>query len=836
MNDASKSNPAVDTCERPETTAAALRIPAAPLPAHSRSISTSTGQQQGDLEQPGESVTTFPPNSAPASLPGIHSAANPAVPSYQQMIDNFQRKRSQPNLTEGIVTGQLPPAEQGNVHSSHLAPAMGQSGTATFPFPTQAQPHDVFGPSVPGRPVEESKPVRYSRPVDPPFGYPATAPFPLDAPDMPDLPLPRSYNAAYPHPLTAYASPGVNPATVQMSGYDAALVNLYLNDPVALKGTILAEGIGGEELLPPALTVLIEPGEGNGIPERLWSKFESYGAARVPVGAPQNSQPAYSTQTHMSRPSMEFDLVSSMTSNHRPSLPDISRYQSPLPPRLAHLARTPSDPQLSAQPYHSGQERQSEHVVSPRRMDNEATRGVGYLESILARRQSLPQSPFAATLSPDTRLPPLSVIAARTLENRNVPHYGPAPTPTRSVCRETGIWSIDMQLPPTPTKPSIYQEQLRVLAEAQPQAHLLGIHGGATQSQNPNAFQENYFRTQRGISGPLLTPPFSAEDSKEPFTPTFNPDLGEDLSRSLPPSRSLRPSTSNISLNSSSSWSQTRRGSLATNLETVYESAERSWRRSESGDSAFGHDVEESSRAREPGQMMFNMVPLDDKKEYDDGGQGDQLDTSIEKPYIPPFRRQVPSPPSPPYSLQSAPVLPPVTTMSAPTRSFTSLTTPGPLGIDTKNVASAMTIPSARVTSDRWSVSPASLGSATSLGRTLTPRASTSSLSSNNSFGASGQIQFHIGQSLPNHKYSAPPTLGRFPSLSTSGSSGTSYTVPTVAGSTANNSLGNSISSAPGGSRLSPMAASFVSESDKSFGYGSLEVDVISQSGSSSPP
>ena len=99
-----------------------------------------------------------------------------------------------------------------------------------------------------------------------------------------DIPLPKPYNAAYPHPISAYASPGVNPAALYISGYDRILKKLLAEDRDTLKGGILASAVR-EDVLPPALTMIFTPGEGNGIPERLWTRFESIGGARLPVGA-----------------------------------------------------------------------------------------------------------------------------------------------------------------------------------------------------------------------------------------------------------------------------------------------------------------------------------------------------------------------------------------------------------------------------------------------------------------------------------------------------------------------------------------------------------------------
>jgi hypothetical protein len=98
-----------------------------------------------------------------------------------------------------------------------------------------------------------------------------------------DIPLPEPYNAAYPHPISAYASPGVNPAALSASGYDKVLQELLENNRNQLKGGILAAA-SRTDILPPALTMVLSPGEGNGIPERLWTRFESIGGARLPIG------------------------------------------------------------------------------------------------------------------------------------------------------------------------------------------------------------------------------------------------------------------------------------------------------------------------------------------------------------------------------------------------------------------------------------------------------------------------------------------------------------------------------------------------------------------------
>jgi hypothetical protein len=110
----------------------------------------------------------------------------------------------------------------------------------------------------------------------------ATKPFaltPLPYTDD-DVPLPEAYNDAYPHPLTAYASPGVNPMMIRLAGYDKALDALLRNEPAKALGSILDDGTR-KDVCVPSLSTLIVTGQGNGIPERLWELFANTG---LPVG------------------------------------------------------------------------------------------------------------------------------------------------------------------------------------------------------------------------------------------------------------------------------------------------------------------------------------------------------------------------------------------------------------------------------------------------------------------------------------------------------------------------------------------------------------------------
>lgn len=99
-----------------------------------------------------------------------------------------------------------------------------------------------------------------------------TAPFPLQMPAYTDadIPLPTPYNAAFPHPLTAYVSPGVNMTGKVRSEWRDKLQDMLALDPSLVKGSILASS----DTLPPALTVPMFDGEGCAIPERLWCHIE----------------------------------------------------------------------------------------------------------------------------------------------------------------------------------------------------------------------------------------------------------------------------------------------------------------------------------------------------------------------------------------------------------------------------------------------------------------------------------------------------------------------------------------------------------------------------------
>ncbi|ODN74787.1 hypothetical protein L202_07106 [Cryptococcus amylolentus CBS 6039] len=120
------------------------------------------------------------------------------------------------------------------------------------------------------------------------LGRPGTREFsfaPLPYTDA-DLPLPKPYNANYPHPITAYASPGTNPEAVRCSGYGEILDKMVKNDIRLALGDILYEA--GFRDLDNSVYLLFSyesTGQGNGIPESLWSKFENVNNVRLPTAA-----------------------------------------------------------------------------------------------------------------------------------------------------------------------------------------------------------------------------------------------------------------------------------------------------------------------------------------------------------------------------------------------------------------------------------------------------------------------------------------------------------------------------------------------------------------------
>lgn len=170
-----------------------------------------------------------------------------------------------------------------------------------------------------------------------------TKPFPLSAPcyTSDELSLPRPYNADYPHPLTVYASPAVNPATVAASGY-APLLRKLQEKPEEMMGNILAE-CGKPNVTALGLTLDRDSKEGCGIPEKFWLRLSSWDGVKVPLGAVvpfARSSRGVAPRLVSSRPESSPPLATSSTFPESPPLADAhSRSETDLA-NLAAIARS----------------------------------------------------------------------------------------------------------------------------------------------------------------------------------------------------------------------------------------------------------------------------------------------------------------------------------------------------------------------------------------------------------------------------------------------------------------------------------------------------------------
>ncbi|WVW79071.1 hypothetical protein I302_101034 [Kwoniella bestiolae CBS 10118] len=150
--------------------------------------------------------------------------------------------------------------------------------------------------------------IAASPPATMPDGTPITRPFslaPLPYTDD-DISTPQPYNKEYPHPITAYASPRVNPETIKRSGYGRILRSLVEQDLPLTLGSRLYDA--GFRDLDSSVYLLFsfEGSQGNGIPESLWSKLENVTSSRLPVGANGVSPYAHSTTSTATASSVEM--------------------------------------------------------------------------------------------------------------------------------------------------------------------------------------------------------------------------------------------------------------------------------------------------------------------------------------------------------------------------------------------------------------------------------------------------------------------------------------------------------------------------------------------------
>ncbi|WWC91367.1 uncharacterized protein L201_006310 [Kwoniella dendrophila CBS 6074] len=202
-----------------------------------------------------------------------------------------------------------------------------------------------------------------------PDGTPVTRPFsfdPLPYTDE-DIPVPQPYNIEYPHPITAYASPRVNPETVRRSGYDRLLKHLVREDLPLVLGTRLYDA--GFRDLDSSVYLLFsfDGSQGNGIPESLWSKLENVTSSKLPVGTAGISPFARSTTVSMApqMPPRFAQLSNQTTRDHDTSTShsnthDAGYFSRPMFTRQNHYDETPA-PSLS---YHPIRHASSKHQLS----------------------------------------------------------------------------------------------------------------------------------------------------------------------------------------------------------------------------------------------------------------------------------------------------------------------------------------------------------------------------------------------------------------------------------------------------------------------------------------
>ncbi|KAK8843452.1 hypothetical protein IAR55_007109 [Kwoniella newhampshirensis] len=218
-----------------------------------------SGSKGGATRRSAESFPSFPPSSSNVAL----------APRTKEAIANFDRDEMKMDFKAKM---------QARVLAAATVAATSQSCAHSRPrrvlpdLTRVASTTQIAG--IVARPLPPTE-----------NGRPATRPFSLDPPPYTDedIPEPEPYNKAYPHPLTAYASPGVNPATVKRSGYDRLLAKMVSEDIESALGYILYEA-GFDCLANSVYLFLFEKGQGNGIPEKMWSQLESNNNAKLPVG------------------------------------------------------------------------------------------------------------------------------------------------------------------------------------------------------------------------------------------------------------------------------------------------------------------------------------------------------------------------------------------------------------------------------------------------------------------------------------------------------------------------------------------------------------------------
>ncbi|CAK9786814.1 hypothetical protein CC85DRAFT_292680 [Cutaneotrichosporon oleaginosum] len=268
--------------------------PKRPLVETPPSSGTKSSKDTPHCDNLGTSRSSSPSLHAPdefSSLPNsrdIPRTRHEAVFVHLERLEHLEGLRAAKAITSPEVPLLTPPqtAATCNGMNAHFA-SPGSNAEASWPSASRSNEWPTtptLSPSF-GRPSRRPAYIGSHLPI-PTVNLPETKPFSLAKPDFGEIErsLPEAYNTDYPHPLTVYASPGVNPATVVASGYAPFLRELLETNPRAAMGGILAD-CGNEHMTAPALLLTQGGKDGCGIPEQLWLQLSSCAGVKVPIGA-----------------------------------------------------------------------------------------------------------------------------------------------------------------------------------------------------------------------------------------------------------------------------------------------------------------------------------------------------------------------------------------------------------------------------------------------------------------------------------------------------------------------------------------------------------------------
>lgn len=270
---------------------------------------------QGPVTQP--EPTAVPPIQGPNNSLA-HQTRSYATATQQWLSTQTESTSDSPELLENLCE------QHGDVQPHDGSPKLPASSLSSKAVPRRPRPA-FLGCHLPIPATEVAE----------------TKPFPLTAPTYTakELSLPRQYNTDYPHPLTVYASPAVNPASVAASGY-APLLEALQERPHEMMGHILAE-CGKPDVTALGLTLDRDSKDGCGIPEKYWLRLSSWDGVKVPLGAVV----PYARSTRAAAPRPASTRLGSSPSQmnaplrQSPSLPDLRPHSDAELGELAAMAR-----------------------------------------------------------------------------------------------------------------------------------------------------------------------------------------------------------------------------------------------------------------------------------------------------------------------------------------------------------------------------------------------------------------------------------------------------------------------------------------------------------------